>query len=442
MDSIHTASLSIPNPPRAACADPTGPGHAAGGGRATGNASAGAGAPPAAAAFEARLQQQLRVNRQAADAAEGAAPGSTPGPAPGGAEHAASGAPEPMDSLAPGQLAASGHRAMLLTRMAGGGAGVGAQHLIDGATLSGGLPMPAQAADDPIAQDEVEAGEGLARSTPAADLLGLSAAWFGLAPSTTSAVARPDQAAGPAPESPLPLPRRGGPRPAAPLGASAALTASSGLALANPAPTFGAGSSADAKPTDDPPFTQAQPITPPLATLAAGPLGHGGLDTCAALSSSRTSEIRLSSDASSRASQLDMAPDHARFPAAVSQQVRIWVRDGVQEAQLQLHPAELGPVSVQIALQGQAAHIEFHAAHAATRHALEAALPSLASSLREAGFTLSGGGVFQQAFGQSPQQPGSDGGPGARRLPSQRLSAPPELVARVLRPRGLVDLVA
>jgi len=70
----------------------------------------------------------------------------------------------------------------------------------------------------------------------------------------------------------------------------------------------------------------------------------------------------------------------------------------------------MGPVSVQIVMDGTQARIDFGADVAATRHAIEAGLPELASALRDAGFTLAGGGVSQHAGGRQ----GSDGD-GARR---------------------------
>ena len=91
------------------------------------------------------------------------------------------------------------------------------------------------------------------------------------------------------------------------------------------------------------------------------------------------------------------AIDEPGFGVAVGAQVALWVRDGVQEARLQLHPAELGPVTVQIALEGQAAHVDFTAAVAATRESIEQSLPALAAALRDSGFTLAGGGVSSHA---------------------------------------------
>ena len=84
------------------------------------------------------------------------------------------------------------------------------------------------------------------------------------------------------------------------------------------------------------------------------------------------------------------------FAPALGMQLSLLARDGISEARLNLHPAEFGPITVQIALDGSFAQVNLSAEHASTRQALEQALPMLASALRDAGLTLSGGGVFQQ----------------------------------------------
>ncbi len=91
------------------------------------------------------------------------------------------------------------------------------------------------------------------------------------------------------------------------------------------------------------------------------------------------------------------APD---FAPALAVQVSVLARDGVQHAELHLNPAEMGPVSVQIVMDGTQARVDFGADIAATRQAIEAGLPELASALREAGFTLAGGGVSQHSRGR------------------------------------------
>ncbi|MBP6765395.1 MAG: flagellar hook-length control protein FliK, partial [Rubrivivax sp.] len=119
-----------------------------------------------------------------------------------------------------------------------------------------------------------------------------------------------------------------------------------------------------------------------------------------------------------------------------------------EHARLHLNPADMGPVMVQIQLDGAAAQIHMSADHPATRQALEQAMPALASGLREAGLTLAGGGVFEQ-----PQQAQDQAQ--ARSDAQQRQAAAPAALAGAgphdtmgsssrpaLQRRGLVDLVA
>ena len=93
--------------------------------------------------------------------------------------------------------------------------------------------------------------------------------------------------------------------------------------------------------------------------------------------------------------------DAPEFREALGVQVSLLARDGVQTAELHLNPAEMGPVSIQIVMDGTQARVDFGADAAATRAAIEAGMPELASALLEAGFTLAGGGVSQHAKGQN-----------------------------------------
>ena len=100
-----------------------------------------------------------------------------------------------------------------------------------------------------------------------------------------------------------------------------------------------------------------------------------------------------------------------QFRDAFALQLSLLARDGVQHAQVHLNPAELGPISVQIALDGQQAQIHFGCDSAQTRQLVETGLPTLAAALRDAGFTLSGGGVSQHA---PEQRQGSNPGAAER----------------------------
>ena len=104
-----------------------------------------------------------------------------------------------------------------------------------------------------------------------------------------------------------------------------------------------------------------------------------------------------------------MAPE---FRAQLGVQVSMLARDGVQHAELRLNPAEMGPISVQIALNGTQAQIDFGADSATTRQIIESGLPELAAALRDAGLTLAGGGVSQHSRGRSQGDGAEPGGQG------------------------------
>ena len=149
---------------------------------------------------------------------------------------------------------------------------------------------------------------------------------------------------------------------------------------------------------------------------------HAGSDAVdgAATLAAATPAAASPLDAAASAPPLTVATpvDSPDFAAAFGLQVSLLAKDGVQQAELHLNPADLGPVSIHIALTGSEARIDFGADLAATRHAIEQGLPELASALRDAGFTLAGGGVSQHAG----ERPGSDDGSAGDRHRHRRLA--------------------
>ncbi|HRI17311.1 MAG TPA: flagellar hook-length control protein FliK [Burkholderiaceae bacterium] len=93
------------------------------------------------------------------------------------------------------------------------------------------------------------------------------------------------------------------------------------------------------------------------------------------------------------AASLPCAPDAQAFGHLLGVQVSLFARDGMQQAELRLNPPETGPIGVQIEIVGNDARVNFHAAQALTREAIERALPELAAALRDEGLTLTGGSV-------------------------------------------------
>ena len=216
------------------------------------------------------------------------------------------------------------------------------------------------------------------------------------------------------------------------------------------------------------PLASAEPVSlQPNLTAAYGAGPDKGLslhpDESAAASDGGPAGLAATSSAATAAAALNRsdatgphaAPVEARiavpldsptFAPALGAQISLFARDGVQTARLQLNPAEMGPIAVQIAVDGNAARIDFQADRAATREVIEASLPALAGALQDAGLTLTGGGVFQQHPGrQAPPEPGP--ATAAARLPASATGL--DAVAgglaassRQRTPRGLVDLVA
>lgn len=75
----------------------------------------------------------------------------------------------------------------------------------------------------------------------------------------------------------------------------------------------------------------------------------------------------------------------------------VWMaKEGLQQAQLRMNPANLGPVEVKLHVQNEQASVTFLAQHSATRDALEQALPRLRESFAENGMELTNAQVGEQ----------------------------------------------
>src|SRR6185369_8908807 len=100
---------------------------------------------------------------------------------------------------------------------------------------------------------------------------------------------------------------------------------------------------------------------------------------------------------------LSPPPGSAAFGAALGAQLSTWLKDGVQYATLELNPQDMGPIDVRIALRDGRTEVQLGADVAATREALNDALPALAEALGDVGLSLAGGSVSDQT-GQHARQ--------------------------------------
>jgi flagellar hook-length control protein FliK len=175
------------------------------------------------------------------------------------------------------------------------------------------------------------------------------------------------------------------------------------------------------------------------AVLAAGAIEARAADAAAVAAPAADASAALAT------ATIDAPVDSAAFAPALGARIALFARDGVEQARLNVHPAELGPISVQLSVDGSKVRVDMTADVGTTRQALEQSLPSLASSLRDAGFTLAGGGVFQQ-WGQG-QREGTGSGPSSR-LPGTADDAGDDGVSMTVsatpmrRTAGLVDVFA
>ena len=102
---------------------------------------------------------------------------------------------------------------------------------------------------------------------------------------------------------------------------------------------------------------------------------------------------------------LPMTPQSPTFAPALGHQIDVWMKGGVQHAEVQLSPQDLGPIRVRIEMEGAHARVQMSADVQSTRDALQQAMPQLSEQLGQVGLSLTGGGVSDQpAFQQSQAQ--------------------------------------
>ena len=101
------------------------------------------------------------------------------------------------------------------------------------------------------------------------------------------------------------------------------------------------------------------------------------------------------------AGQAALIPDSPGFGQGLGQRLIAMVQQGLQHAQLRIHPEHLGPLEVRLRTEGDAVQVTLASPHASVREALEAALPRLRDALGEHGLSLAqadvGGGEREAA---------------------------------------------
>lgn len=204
----------------------------------------------------------------------------------------------------------------------------------------------------------------------------------------------------------------------------------------------------------------AQEAAVPLSALGGSP-GRDGAPAAPSGAGSTSSSLHPFAAELARASHVGSAaldastaapaqasiatPVHSpEFMPRLAGELLVLTKNGVHEARVQVHPAELGPIAVQISLDGSAAQIRLVADSAVTRSVLEQGMPTLAAALHESGLTLTGGGVFQQA--RDSQRDGAQDQAARQSSPGVVVAGDgepaPVPAPRRLRPLSQIDLYA
>jgi flagellar hook-length control protein FliK len=233
---------------------------------------------------------------------------------------------------------------------------------------------PSDAAADPdAAQATLPAGS--ARADTATQAATLTAALPPAVPAAAGAQAGATSAAGASTS-------RSNSRDAVPTTANAQQAKPS-----TPAETPDALKAAQASNTPDLGKQEPAPATAPLAATAVSQVTTGTTDRSAA--------------PADRAPVLSVAPPvgSEEWGPAIGQQMLRMNASGHHVAELNLNPANLGPLKVTLSLGDNQAQAMFVSAHESVRKAVEAALPQLRTTLAEQGISLG-----QTSVGAEPRQ--------------------------------------
>ena len=107
---------------------------------------------------------------------------------------------------------------------------------------------------------------------------------------------------------------------------------------------------------------------------------------------------------------LNVPFNQAGWDKALGERIQWLVGKGIQNANIRLNPAHLGPMEVRIQIQHDQANVQFTSAHGVVRDALEAALPRLRDMFDSSGVQLVDVDVSGQSFAEQQAAANGQGG--------------------------------
>lgn len=146
--------------------------------------------------------------------------------------------------------------------------------------------------------------------------------------------------------------------------------------------------------------TTAQSSDDPVAPLTSAPLSATSSLVSSTASTSTTPSTPM----------LNAQLGSSEWQQALSQQIVMFSRNGQQNAELRLHPQDLGAIQISLSLDKDQAQLSMVSSHSQVRAALEAALPQLRTALAESGINLGQSNVSSDAFAQGQSYQGQQEG--------------------------------
>ena len=125
-------------------------------------------------------------------------------------------------------------------------------------------------------------------------------------------------------------------------------------------------------------------------------------------------------DPSPATGQLTQEMGTPAWQQALGQQVACFTRNGIQHAELRLHPKELGSLQISLQLKNDQAELHFVSPSHQVRAAIEAAVPHLRTSLAESGIALG-----QSSVGAGSSQDGNPSGSAGQSFRPQGIPSQP-----------------
>lgn len=155
---------------------------------------------------------------------------------------------------------------------------------------------------------------------------------------------------------------------------------------------------------------QARFAVAQAAQSSQGPASTQPVQSTLSLSSAAASDSGYASAAQQSTDLISTSVRDRAWGEQVGDRVVMMATNQLKQAEIRLTPAELGPLRVQVSVDDGNAHVTFHAQHAATREALEQALPRLRDLLAENGLSLGQADVSDRGVNDGGSERGSEGG--------------------------------